>query len=61
MLEKISGKTVSVNYGPERPGDVKHSRADIAKITKRLDYKPKMRFEEGLKGVFEWYKKEANN
>jgi UDP-N-acetylglucosamine 4-epimerase len=55
MLEKISGKTVSVKYGPERPGDVKHSRADIAKITKRLDYKPKVRFEEGLKGVFEWY------
>jgi len=55
MLEKISGKTVSVKYGPERPGDVKHSRADITKITKRLDYKPKMRFEEGLKGVFEWY------
>jgi UDP-N-acetylglucosamine 4-epimerase len=61
MLEKISGKTVSVNYGPERPGDVKHSRADITKITNRLDYKPKMRFEEGLKGVFEWYMSESKS
>mgnify|MGYP000721609345 CR=1 FL=1 len=59
MLEGISGKKVKVNYGPERPGDVKHSRADISKITELLDYQPEVRFEEGLKEVYEWYKGEV--
>lgn len=60
MLEKISGKEIKVNYGPERPGDVKHSRADISKITERLSYAPQVRFEEGLKEVFDWYEKTFN-
>ena len=55
MFENIAGKKVTVNYGPDRPGDVKHSRADIAKISQRLEYNPKVRFEEGLKEVFTWY------
>ena len=56
MLEGISGKKVKVNYGPERPGDVKHSRADIAKIENLLAYRPEVRFEEGLERVYGWYK-----
>ena len=60
MLKDISGKDIKVAYGPERPGDVKHSRADISKITNLLNYKPKVRFKDGLQGVFDWYIKEAN-
>ena len=55
MLEEISGKKVPVTHGPERPGDVKHSRADISKIQNLLAYKPQVRFKEGLKRVHEWY------
>jgi UDP-N-acetylglucosamine 4-epimerase len=56
MLEGISQKKVKVTYGPERAGDVKHSRADISKIEKHLAYQPKRRFEEGLGEVYNWYK-----
>lgn len=56
MLQRISGKEIQPNYGKERPGDVKHSRADISKISRLLGYKPKVRFEEGLERVYEWYK-----
>jgi UDP-N-acetylglucosamine 4-epimerase len=59
MLEGISDIKVQVTYGPERAGDVKHSRADIGKIEKRLCYKPKKRFEEGLRQVYNWYQDQS--
>lgn len=54
-LKVISGKDIQPIYGPERPGDVKHSEADISKITSKLEYKPKIFFKEGLKNVYKWY------
>lgn len=56
MLNVISGKDISANYGPERKGDVKHSKASIEKITALLNYKPEFRFQKGLEIVFDWYK-----
>lgn len=55
MLKEISGKEVPVNYGPERPGDVRHSRADISKITNLLEYSPEVIFRQGLEEVYQWY------
>jgi UDP-N-acetylglucosamine 4-epimerase len=56
MLENISGKKVKVMFGPERPGDVRHSRADITKSKRNLSYEPKIMFNEGLGKVYQWYK-----
>lgn len=55
-LQKITKKNIQAEYGPERNGDVRHSRADISKIMNLLGYDPKVRFEEGLKKVLQWYK-----
>lgn len=55
MLKEISGKNIHANYGPERAGDVRHSKASIDKITTMLGYEPKFRFKEGLKIVYTWY------
>lgn len=55
MLQEISGKNIEPTYGPERPGDVKHSMADISKMERLLDYKPLVRFREGLEKTYEWY------
>ena len=60
MLEGISGKEVKLTYGPERPGDVKHSKANICKAEDLLGYAPKVRFEQGLKKVFDWYQNHEN-
>jgi UDP-N-acetylglucosamine 4-epimerase len=57
LLQDLSGKDLKPNYGPERPGDVKHSKADISKIENLLGYKPQVRFKEGLKKVYAWYEK----
>lgn len=56
MLREISEGTPSVTYGPERKGDVKHSKADISKAIELLNYSPKVRFTEGLRKVYAWYK-----
>ena len=55
MLQEMTGKDIKPVYGPERPGDVKHSKASIDKITKLLGYQPTVRFREGLEIVYEWY------
>ena len=56
ILKAISGKNIAAVYGPERAGDVRHSKASITKITQMLDYNPKFKFKEGLEIVYEWYK-----
>jgi UDP-N-acetylglucosamine/UDP-N-acetylgalactosamine 4-epimerase len=55
MLKVISGKAIEPVHGPERPGDVKHSKADIAKITGRMDYRPTVYFKDGLNKIYHWY------
>ncbi|MBL3655393.1 SDR family oxidoreductase [Fulvivirga sediminis] len=61
MLKDISGKDIKANYGPERKGDVKHSKADITKITTSLEYEPEVKFKEGLASVYSWYEEFLQN
>ena len=44
------------NFGPDRPGDIKHSNADISKAKKMLGYDPDYDFEAGIKLAINWYK-----
>jgi len=54
MLRQITGKDIRPEYGPERPGDVKHSKADISKIRHHLGYTPQVRMLEGLRRVYQY-------
>jgi UDP-N-acetylglucosamine 4-epimerase len=54
-LVSITGKQVEVEHAPERPGDVRHSRASIEKARQLLGYEPMVYFKEGLEKVLEWY------
>ena len=55
ILEDASGKSLDVNYGPERPGDVKHSLADISKAKDLLRYNPEVMFNEGIEKAYQYY------
>jgi len=55
-LKKIAGSGIEPTHAPERPGDVKHSLADISKARELLGYNPSVSVEEGLRRTFEWYK-----
>jgi UDP-N-acetylglucosamine 4-epimerase len=47
-LQHLTGRNLSPLYQPERVGDVRHSKADISKISHLLNYRPKVGFREGL-------------
>jgi UDP-N-acetylglucosamine 4-epimerase len=55
MLCRITGKHIKPEYGPERPGDVKHSKADISKIQQYLGYQPRVKMYQGMERVFQYY------
>jgi UDP-N-acetylglucosamine 4-epimerase len=57
FLKGLAGSDLVPLYGPERPGDVKHSLADISKANTLLNYQPSVTIREGLKSTFEWYRK----
>lgn len=51
-LQEISGKDLKPIFGAVRPGDMPHSRADIQKITEKLNYEPIVNFKRGLEFVY---------
>lgn len=56
MINKIVGKDIQPIYANPRPGDVKHSLADITKAQNLIDFNPIISFEEGLQKAIEWYR-----
>lgn len=55
-LNEITGHNRLPEHGPARPGDVKHSMADISKAGEELGYIPLVSFREGLSKTLEWYR-----
>ena len=53
-LNRILGSRIEPVLGDSRPGDVKHSLADISKARQRLGYEPSVSFEEGLERIVAW-------
>lgn len=49
------GKDIKPLFGPERVGDIKHSKADISKAKEMIGYDPSWNFEKGIKGAIQWY------
>ncbi|RMF86032.1 MAG: SDR family oxidoreductase [Nitrospinota bacterium] len=48
-LGKIFGQRIQAEYTTPRPGDVKHSQADISRARQLLRYRPIVGFAEGLR------------
>ncbi len=53
LLNKENIKPV---YVPPRPGDIKHSLADVSLAKKIIGYEPFVNFEEGITMAIDWYK-----
>ncbi len=50
------GTTAKAERRPPRPGDVRHSLADVKAARRLLGYKPRVDFETGLKLTLDWYR-----
>ena len=55
VLNGILGTSIEPVYADERPGDVKHSQADISAARRILAYEPSHTLEQGLRKTIEWY------
>jgi nucleoside-diphosphate-sugar epimerase len=56
-LKAITGKTeATADYQDSRPGDVKHSLADISRAREFLEFSPRIGLREGLTRTIEWWK-----
>lgn len=53
MLSELSGVDLEPDYKPGRPGEVRHSQADIARARETFGYSAAVPFAEGLKRTFE--------
>ncbi|MGB2864555.1 MAG: SDR family oxidoreductase [Sedimentisphaerales bacterium] len=56
MINNLLGKSVKPTYTPPRPGDVKHSLADITAAQNLIDFEPTISFREGLQLAIDWYR-----
>ena len=56
LIEKNLKKKAKIKQLPEQPGDVPITYADITKAKKLLNYKPKVKIEEGIEKFVRWYK-----
>lgn len=56
MINEMTGNAVVPTYAPSRPGDVKHSLADIAKAKALIGFEPVVPFKHGLEKAIRWYR-----
>ena len=56
MINDSVGKNIKPAYTDPRPGDVKHSLADITLAEKIIGYKSKVPFKQGLQRAIDWYR-----
>jgi UDP-glucuronate 4-epimerase len=57
LLEAALGKKAIIDRQPLQPGDVPLTFADISKARTKLDYNPKVKFEQGIKLFADWFQK----
>ncbi|NOX36394.1 MAG: SDR family oxidoreductase [Calditrichaeota bacterium] len=60
-INQILGKNIQPIYTDPRPGDIKHSFADITRIQETLGYEPFILFEDGLRMTIDWYRMKYQN
>ncbi|MFA5251892.1 MAG: SDR family oxidoreductase [Phycisphaerae bacterium] len=56
IINELLGKNIKPIYVASRPGDVKHSLADITLAKKTIGYKPAVTFKQGLENAIDWYR-----
>jgi nucleoside-diphosphate-sugar epimerase len=55
-IARLLGSERRPRHAPPRPGDVRHSLADVSKARERLGYEPRYAVREGLARAICWYR-----
>jgi len=59
ILSEIVNRPIRVERKPERPGDIRHSRADVSKAKEKLGFTARTSVRDGLKKTLEDARKRA--
>lgn len=59
LIGEAAGQKLNPAYGPERPGDVRHSLADVSAAANAFGFEPTVGLEEGLATYVAWAREEA--
>jgi len=60
LLQELTGCDTPPKYAAPRPGDVKHSQADITRAREVIGYDPQVSFLDGVRRTFEWYRRQES-
>jgi nucleoside-diphosphate-sugar epimerase len=55
VINQHLGKQIAPRFAPARPGDIRHSRADIEKSRQLLGFELKVEFAEGIRRTVDWF------
>ena len=55
MVLRPGVKAADPHFGPFRPGDIRHSQADISKANRLLGYVPTHTVAQGLEATIPWH------
>jgi nucleoside-diphosphate-sugar epimerase len=55
LVAEATGREIEAEHAAARPGDVRHSVADVAKARSCLGYEPRVTLTEGLRRTIEWH------
>lgn len=58
-VNEILGTDVEPVYSDPRPGDIKHSTADVRKARRLMGFEPAVPFMDGLRATIAWYKERS--
>ena len=56
IINELVGKQIMPQYDAPRPGDIKHSLADISAAKELVGYRPTVSFRDGLQKAIAWYR-----
>lgn len=56
LVQELTDTTSDIVHYGSRPGDIKHSMADISTTKEGLDYEPTVSIREGLERTIDWYR-----
>ena len=59
LLGELTGTAPRVTHASPRPGDIRHSLADITQAQRLLGYRVRVSTEEGLRRTLRWYRQSA--
>jgi UDP-N-acetylglucosamine/UDP-N-acetyl-alpha-D-glucosaminouronate 4-epimerase len=57
-LRRLTGtEDIQPEYADPRPGDIRHSLADVSKAREMMGFTPKIGFKEGLQKTIDWFQR----